>query len=437
MTNEQVKADIAANLPDNTSGLITPAKLRTELGTMVDYSDTSSAAAVAGLKLFTELPIGEVGDSITCRDDYDSSHLDMRGIFAFAAPILQCARIVPRPDGELVFAHSGYTTAQVIAAGYHTQAAASDAQVVSVLIGTNDVSLDDSAATIFARIRLIVETITAANKWVVLWTVLPRGSLITTEPNQLRLLALNDLIRAYARTAPLVRLCDAWGLFVAPLTGYATQTGKYIEAAGSELHPNGYGYAQLGSLFASTVRTIPGCPSGFWDGPTGPAGTGMVISHNPFGSGSAGVLPESWYDGAIDDGSATYAKVSRTDGVAGEWTEITVTGSAPDGVYVYVFNNTDVVAGDEIYGVLELEELSSGFGGRQVYLTISDGITLAATRIADYGVETVAYRPAMPGVQVLRTPKITVAEGATLLTARLFLVGSCKVRVGRFAIMKA
>lgn len=49
MTNEQVKADIAANLPDNTSGLITPAKLRTELGTMVDYSDTAAAAAVAAL----------------------------------------------------------------------------------------------------------------------------------------------------------------------------------------------------------------------------------------------------------------------------------------------------------------------------------------------------------------------------------------------------
>lgn len=48
MTNEQVKADIAANLPDNTSGLITPAKLRTELGTMVDYSDTAAAATVDG-----------------------------------------------------------------------------------------------------------------------------------------------------------------------------------------------------------------------------------------------------------------------------------------------------------------------------------------------------------------------------------------------------
>ena len=48
MTNEQVKADIAANLPDNTSGLITPAKLRTEMGKMADYSDTAAAAAVAG-----------------------------------------------------------------------------------------------------------------------------------------------------------------------------------------------------------------------------------------------------------------------------------------------------------------------------------------------------------------------------------------------------
>ena len=47
MTNEQVKADIAANLPDNTSGLITPAKLRTEMGKTVDYSDTSAAASTA------------------------------------------------------------------------------------------------------------------------------------------------------------------------------------------------------------------------------------------------------------------------------------------------------------------------------------------------------------------------------------------------------
>ena len=44
MTNEQVKASIATNLPDNTVGAITPAKLRTELNGMVDYSDTAVAA---------------------------------------------------------------------------------------------------------------------------------------------------------------------------------------------------------------------------------------------------------------------------------------------------------------------------------------------------------------------------------------------------------
>ena len=46
MTNEQVKADIAAHLPDNTTGAITPAILRTELGTMVDYSDTTAEIAI-------------------------------------------------------------------------------------------------------------------------------------------------------------------------------------------------------------------------------------------------------------------------------------------------------------------------------------------------------------------------------------------------------
>ena len=77
MTNEQVKADIAANLPDNTSGLITPAKLRTEMGTMADYSDTAAAAAVAGLRTEIGTPFVETfgpvsqgvlrtnGDSIT------------------------------------------------------------------------------------------------------------------------------------------------------------------------------------------------------------------------------------------------------------------------------------------------------------------------------------------------------------------------------------
>ena len=46
-TRAQILAEIAAHLPDNTTGAITPAILRTELGTMVDYSDTTAEIAIA------------------------------------------------------------------------------------------------------------------------------------------------------------------------------------------------------------------------------------------------------------------------------------------------------------------------------------------------------------------------------------------------------
>ena len=45
-TRAQLLAEIAAQFPDNTTGLITPAILRTELGTMVDYSDTTAGISI-------------------------------------------------------------------------------------------------------------------------------------------------------------------------------------------------------------------------------------------------------------------------------------------------------------------------------------------------------------------------------------------------------
>ena len=90
MTNEQVKADIAANLPDNTSGLITPAKLRTELGTMVDYSDT----AVAG------------------HDASPKAHLNIQrrtliGNLVLTASDLPLQRIVPDADRDVTLPAEG------------------------------------------------------------------------------------------------------------------------------------------------------------------------------------------------------------------------------------------------------------------------------------------------------------------------------------------
>ena len=96
MTNEQVKADIAANLPDNTSGLITPAKLRTELGTMVDYSATAAAAAVAG------------------HDARPTAHLNIQrrtltGNLVLTTADLPLQRIIPDADREVTLPAEGAT----------------------------------------------------------------------------------------------------------------------------------------------------------------------------------------------------------------------------------------------------------------------------------------------------------------------------------------
>ena len=96
MTNAQVKADIAAHLPDNTSGLITPAKLRTELGTMVDYSDTSAAAAVAG------------------HDASPTAHLSIQrrtltGNLVLTAADLPQQKIIPDADRDVTLPAEGAT----------------------------------------------------------------------------------------------------------------------------------------------------------------------------------------------------------------------------------------------------------------------------------------------------------------------------------------
>lgn len=92
MTNEQVKADIAANLPDNTSGLITPAKLRTEMGKMVDYSDT----AVAG------------------HDASPAAHLNIQrrtlaGNLTLTSADLPRQKVIPDADRDVVLPAEGAT----------------------------------------------------------------------------------------------------------------------------------------------------------------------------------------------------------------------------------------------------------------------------------------------------------------------------------------
>ena len=137
MTNEQVKADIAANLPDNTSGAITPAKLRTELGTMADYSDTSSAAAVAGHDAIyhrqQSIPSGDsvtgLGDSLTAGvGASDEAH---RWLNLLAGML---GRSTIRN-----LANSGDQVADTIHHCHATTLSVGD--IVSVLIGTNDANL--------------------------------------------------------------------------------------------------------------------------------------------------------------------------------------------------------------------------------------------------------------------------------------------------------
>lgn len=328
---------------------------------------------------------------------------------------------------------------------------------------TNDVTAIANGtmtlATSKANMTSIWDQCATAGIRVVQFAITPRNNVspqLAPVPEQrVALFALNQWMREQARVRPQIVFVD-WFAELASGNLMDWKAGHIGASDASGLHPAPQGAYEMGRIAAE--RLAPVIPAldilptsevelaNLVNRATGAAlarGTAGIV-----GTGGTGQVASGWRVDPLPTASFTAKKVARTDGLPGEWQEVTVTsGQVKIGVNVTGFGtiyNTD----DEVYAIAEFEADPSA-----APLTAGDWIRLNLIAMkADFGVgrqaldmdvsDVVGFAPApyFPSRGVMMTPLVVVPSTATLRLALQFEVkaagGARTVRVGRIGIYK-
>lgn len=171
-----------------------------------------------------------VGDSISSglSDAQQSGYLAYMKMLGYPAIDLYRAS-----SANWAFAHSGYTTAQMIAAGYHISAAASPANIVIVFAGANDFPTASTYLTTFNNIITLATPSILAGKQVVI-ALLPRTHASTAE-NKIYMNKIAGMLSNWCKVNSNlgVRFCD---LFTRSLD--RTDGGFYVGYTVEGVHPS-------------------------------------------------------------------------------------------------------------------------------------------------------------------------------------------------------
>jgi hypothetical protein len=399
-------------------------------------AERAAAGVSAGSGTYAKIPspagVAFVGDSIVNNSGtFDGSsnpspRYECRAWMEWARAINGASWERVGPSDKYGWATGGYTTDQIIAAGYHTSAASSSATIVAVLAGTNDLAAQ-TAAYVLTNLQALWAPSLAAGKTVIACTLLPRSDQIV------KVDAVNLLIRRACATTKNLVLCDMYGAMVDPSTGAPLTT-----RSDDGVHPNLAGAGAMGVVFAQVMASL--VPAGSPPDVRIEA-SADAITRNPFGLGNASGLPTNWSKFNLGSGSAVATKVARTD-AGGEWTNLVVTSAAPnaDGIQLQVAQPSQKWAiGDTLRAVAELD-ITAGFDLRGLMLYAYGN---AATAQAYWG-----YRSSSDGTALtagapvsgrlwLVTPVWTVPGTATgSMTVNLQVYGPGTIRVGRMGIVR-
>jgi lysophospholipase L1-like esterase len=179
----------------------------------------------------------------------------------------------------------GSNTTDMMLARIETDVIAYRPDWVTVLGGTNDIRYAKTTAerpaarnAAFANLKAICNRLISAGATPVLCTVLP----VTTLQNDFvnvtaNIMALNDMLRAYAKANKNIILADTFKAMVDP-----TQTDNSAPAAwmdGDEVHPNGIGGFRIGRVVADAIRNFAPNP------------TPLVASNGDVGTTGANRMP--------------------------------------------------------------------------------------------------------------------------------------------------
>tara|TARA_R100000365_G_C2744096_1_gene72848 strand:+ start:672 stop:2513 length:1842 start_codon:yes stop_codon:yes gene_type:complete len=311
-----------------------------------------------------------------------------------------------------------------------------------VLGGTNDVE-NTASSTSIANLEAILDKLDAAGIRVLIGTLYPRATWDGTSR------ANTDAINTWIRNLPMTRKNVVVIDYARVLT---TASGVWISdgqvEGGKGLHPSRHAAALAGKEFARVVDPlIP--PLDVLPIAEGDSG---ALKVSRFLLGGTGSTAPSDSQGVTWTGTAgTYAKVARTDGVPGNWQQITVpAGSSALMIMNYTIpaERLTEIRGSYIevgieYSVSGLENVAYNASSPQlaffsnVALRNSTGFISGAAAYDHTYDDTANMYPTWDRSGVFLTPPLLVPADCTLIQAQLHMRGGGTYLVDRWTIREA
>ena len=407
--------------------------------------------------------VGAIGDSITAQAILSNSTTNTFQTIGY----LSWLRFLSNQQIDLsmsdIYATTGYTTQQMIDAGYHTSAAAAGLDFCIIHAGTNDAS-SVAFATTTANLTRIYNTVLASGAYVVALCILPRGSPSATQKNFIA--RINKWIYAQAKANPRIIVVNA---------GPALQTystGEPIAAYffDSVLHPSSQGAYLIAKIIwaaiSSYVKKRDILSNYFYDAydaTNNPAGQ-LLTNGNLTGTAGTkgttggvgtvtGSVADSW---TVDANSATSgtcvvacSKVTRTDSIQGVWQQLVYSGTnGTTAGFSYRMSQNPTFANISVGDILDVAceiEVDTGFSN---LLGVELRSTFGGASYTSFDMQDVNTTYPVwldPGAKltgVLRLGQIVVPAGAsstTLSVGAYFpasVAVSATVRIGRFYMRK-
>lgn len=415
--------------------------------------DEARGMAGRALRYIPGVPlIGIFGDSITAQNTKAATGTtaDSYAAIGYLHQALAKLKGRARTRINLNFGVSGDNTTQMLARV--GTVAASDANIIVVLGGTNDTPGLTAISTITGNMQAIYEMLLAAGKVVIAIPILPRtpfsGSSSVSNSRK-TVLAFNNWLRRYAYTQRLGRFFVADGDVA--MMDYGSATGDPIANSTYDgLHPMSYG-AQLvgGALYTVLDRILPPradqiySQADVFDATYNPRGS---VSNNPkmtgtggtAGTGISGTVADA-YTMARNIGSTLTATASKgalaaPNGGASQVIELGggTAGATTERIRFYQTINaggSTFSSGDVVYGEIEVDQASL-VNVQYISLLVNhnDGVTVTS-HYGLYPYADVDDREIADNSRVIRTPEFTVpayaGSGTQTIGIYLYIDAAC------------
>jgi lysophospholipase L1-like esterase len=274
-----------------------------------------TAIAVQSQKFRQKQTLVPFGDSITALFTNGSDGVAQYGARNARSYLTQALLLLRQRFVVLNMAGVGGDTTALMLARITTDVLAYQPGYCIVQGGGNDVTTAVSSATTIANLTTIYQTLLGAGITPIATTLTPTTS-ADTASEKANLYTINNWIRQYAQATPGMILCDWYPYIADPSTGDPA-TSMTVDG----IHPSQQGAYLLGLALYNTLNSLT-----YLDDPLpfSNAETGIILPN----SRMVGTAPGTSVTVAANSGSPTLtqSKVTRTDGIQGEWSQVVASG---------------------------------------------------------------------------------------------------------------